>query len=410
MTQTSKLQLGAAYHPFHGEQLENPYPFYAVMRKQEPITYSPEVGAWLVSRYSDLRLILSQPDVFSSRDLTRPLAALDPAAIEILRQGYPMVPSAANSDGLNHQRFRAPYIKALAPSRIAAHEGHIRTIANRLVDAIVNDGHAEIISQFAYPLPLEVILTIVGIPQERIADAKNWCRDLIALIFSPVSQEHQVECAKGMVAFQHYLAELIAERRRTPRADLISEMITYQIPGAQSLTTEELISALCGFLMAGHKTTVDLVGNGLALLLHPISQWQMLCTHPELISSTVDEILRYDCPVQALYRTTTREATVGGVTLAAGTQVLLVFGSANRDEVQFPNAGVFEMQRTPNRHLAFGYASHFCVGASLARLEGRIAFEILTQRLPNMRLLPNQRLAHAPVLAFRGYQQLEIEW
>ncbi len=219
-----------------------------------------------------------------------------------------------------------------------------------------------------------------------------------------------MECAKGLVAFQHYIAELIEERRKEPQVDAISEMVHSQVPGAEPLSMNELVSALCGLVMAGHKTTVDLIGNGLALLLNPVSRWQKLCMHPELISTTIEEIMRYDCPVQALSRTTTCEVTVGGVTLPAGTQVLLVFGSANRDEIQFPQAESFDMQRTPNRHLGFGYGIHFCVGAPLARLESRVAFEILAQRIPNMRLSPHQQLAHFPILAFRGYQRLEVEW
>jgi cytochrome P450 len=411
MSEAIQMSLGADYHPFLPEQLENPFPFYELLRQEEPIAFSPEIGAWLVTRYSDVRAVLSQHEIFSSGDIKRPMTTLAPATIAILQKGYyPMVPSAVNSDGLNHRRFREPYVKALVASRIAGYEQYIRDTCNHLVDLFINDGHVEVISQFAYPMTLEVILHFMGIPQERMADAKQWGSDLMTLICLPLSEERQLECAQGLVAFQHYIAELIAERRQAPREDLISEMISYQVPGAPPLATEELISALCGFLMAGQKTPIDMYGNGLALLLNPVTRWQTLCAQPEIIPSTVEEILRYDGPVQALSRTTTCAVTLGDISLPAGARMLVICGSGNRDEAQFPNAHEFDMRRAPTRHLAFGHGSHFCVGAPLARLMGHVVFAILAQRLLNMRLSPHQQLAHVPALQFRGYRRLEIEW
>jgi cytochrome P450 len=411
VTEAMSQQLGMAYHPFDHEQRENPYPFYELLRNEEPITYSPEVDAWLVTRYKDVRALLAQPDSFSSRDLKRPMSPITPATIEILKQGFfPMVPSAVNSDGLNHRRFREPYVKALVSSRVVTYEAYIRETFNRLVDTVIADRQAEVISQFAYPLTLEVVLHVMGIPQDRMADAKQWGSDLMTLICLPLPEDRQLECARGLVAFQLYIAELITERRSNPQADLITEMINYQVPGTEPLATEELVSALCGFLMAGQKTPIDLFGNGLALLLNPRSRWEQLCAEPDLIPTAVEEILRYDGPVQILTRTTTHEVTVDGVTLPAGARVMLVSGSANRDEAQFPNANSFDMSRAACPHMAFGHGSHFCVGVTLSRLMGRIVFETLGRRLPALRLAPDQQLAHVPALQFRGYQRLNVEW
>jgi len=217
-------------------------------------------------------------------------------------------------------------------------------------------------------------------------------------------------CAKTVVAFQHYIADVVNEQRKNPQDDMLGVHIAYQIPGADALSFEELIAMVCGFIMAGHRTTVDSLGNALALLLQPNSRWQRLSEHPELIPSAIEEVLRYDAPVQALFRTTTREVTLGGVPLPQGTRVLLLFGSANRDEDQFPAADSFDLQRQPNYHLGFGHGAHFCSGAPLARKEMRIALEVLTQRIPDMRLQSGQHLAHFPSLAFRGYQGLDVEW
>jgi len=410
VTQVNRKSLGEAYCPFSDEQREHPYAFYALLRQQEPITYSPEVASWLITRYKDIRSILAQPDLFSSRDVTRPVTNVTPATSKVLAQGYAMMPNAISSDGLNHQRFREPYVKAYAAARTIKHEGRVREAVNRLVDELMPARHADIITQFAYPLTLEVLLHTMGIPQERMADAKRWSKDLIAFLYSPLSEERQVECAHGLVAFQHYIASLIEERRKEPREDAISEMVHSQVAGAEPLSMNELVSALCGLVMAGHKTTIDLIGNGLVLMLNSREHWQKLGEHPELLPTTIEEILRYDSPVQALSRTTTDQVTIGDVTLPAGARLLLVFGAANLDEKQFPEAASFDMQRLPNRHLGFGYGIHFCVGAPLARLEGRVAFEVLTQRLPQMRLVPDQPLMHSSILAFRGYQRLEVEW
>jgi cytochrome P450 len=398
------------YHPLQAEQLADPYPLYEQMRAKEPITFSPEIGAWLITRYSDMRSVLSQPELFSSRDVKDPVTTLSPAALGVLMQGYPMLPISIDSDGLNHQRFRQPHLKGLAPARLAQYEDFIRALVNRLIDAFIDDGHAELLEQFAYPLPLEVIFRLFDIPQEHMAETKQWCMDLVDLLYADLTEERQVECARGVVAFQHYIADFVNEQRKAPKEDLIGAHITHQIPGADPLSLEELIAVVCGFIMAGHRTTVDLIGNGLALLLQPNTRWQELSAHPNLIRSAVEEILRYDAPVHALFRTTTQEVTLNGVSLPQGARLLLLFGSANRDAEQFPNADVFDMGRHPNQHLGFSYGPHFCAGAPLARMEVRIAFEVLTQRIPNLRLKPDQQLVRNPVLAFRGYKRLEAEW
>jgi cytochrome P450 len=182
------------------------------------------------------------------------------------------------------------------------------------------------------------------------------------------------------------------------------------MPGEEPLSEAELIHTIAGVIVAGYTTTTNLIGNGLVLLLEEPTRWQTLCEHPDLIPSTVEEILRYQDPVPGLSRTTTREVTVGGVVMPARTKLFLLYSSANRDETQFPFADQFDMQRRPNRHLTFGYGEHFCVGAPLGRLEGRIAFEMLTQRLPGMRLVANQKLSHVPNLIHYGYQRVEVQW
>ena len=229
------------------------------------------------------------------------------------------------------------------------------------------------------------------------------------LVNSPLPGEQQVEYARDFVRFQHYFIHLVNERRGAPRENLISDLLETP-PGEKPFDDTQFANLLTSMVIAGHETTTQLIGNGLALLLEHPERWQMLCAHPERIPQTIEEILRYESPVPAFFRTTTREVTVAGIKFPAETLLMVVFGSANRDETQFPQADQFDMQRSPNRHLAFGYGIHFCVGAFLARTQGQIALETLCQRLPNLRLAPQQTLSHSPILRQRGFTRLDVVW
>ena len=306
-------------------------------------------------------------------------------------------------------RFRVPLVKAFAPARIRAIEPFVHEVANRLVDSFIHDGRAEIISQFAYPLALEVVFSLLGIPRQDIEQTRQWSQDWLTIMSIQLDEERQVACARSTVAFQHYLAALLAERRENPRDDLISALSLFCVPDEEPLSETELVILLQGLILAGHESTTNMIGTGLLLLLEEPTRWRTLCEHPEYIPQTVEEILRFDAPIQMFARTTTREVTIDGVTLPEDTSLLLIYGSGNRDEEAFVGADEFQLQRASNRHLAFGHGVHFCVGAALARLEGRVAFEVLCQRLPHLRLVPGQALTHIPTLLFRGYERLEVE-
>ena len=409
MSQTHEGSLGAFYHPLHGEQLENPYPFYARARKEEPIFFSPDLNTWVVTRYDDVLSILNQPDIFSSKDALRPVVTFSPAVFAELSKGYRLVPNVVDSDGKEHARFRNAVAQAFAPKRVKQLEPFIKEVVTSLIDAFINDHKAELISQLAYPLPLEVALFLIGVPKEDMAFTKKLSDRTSMLVNSPLPEEQQVECARDFVTFQHYFIGLVNERRSAPREDLISDLLETPA-GERPFDDTQFANLLTSMVIAGHETTTQLIGNGLALLLEHPERWQTLCAHPERIPQAIEEILRYDAPVHAFFRTTTREVTVGGITFPAETLLMVVFGSANRDETRFPRADQFDMQRSPNRHLAFGYGIHFCIGAPLAREQGQIALETLCQRLPNLRLAPEQTLSHAPVLRQRGYRRLDVAW
>ena len=355
-------------------------------------------------------IFCSSPETFSSCDTLTSPTTFYPRTLEELIKGYLPVPIVLNTDGAEHTRLRLPLMKAFAPARIRAIEPFIRDVATTLVDAFIDAQHAEIISQFAYPLALEVVLTLLGIPRHDIAQTRQWSHDWLTIMSTQLEEEQQVACARSTVAFQHYLACMIAERREAPQDDLISALLYANIPGQEPLTENELVITLQGLILAGHESTTNMIGTGLLLLLERPEYWQRLCEHPTYIPSAVEEILRFDAPIQMFARTTTREVTISGVTLPEDASLLLLYGSGNRDEKVFPHAQEFQLERASNHHLAFGHGVHFCVGAALARLEGKIAFEVLCERIPHLTLIPEQILTHIPTLLFRGYERLEVAW
>jgi cytochrome P450 len=399
---------------FSFEQVHSsdPYPLYTLARKEEPIFFSPQIGAWVVMRYSDVRSILLQPEIFSSKDALGPVLDYPPEVYAILSTGYPLGPHTVTCDGTEHMRFRTPLNTSFAPSKIKAMEPAIRTTANRLVDEMLKENEGDLIAHFARPLPLEVIFLLLGLPKKDIAQCKRWIDDFDAITSMPLPPPlgRQIECAKSAVALQHYFAARIEERRQYPGDDVISHFLTIRYGNEKPLSDAEIVNALMAALIAGHETTIDMLGNGLCLLLSQPEHWQMLREHPELIPNAVEEILRYDTSVQTFFRTALKATEIGGVQIPEGALVLLAYGSANRDEAQFPEADQFDITRAPNRHIAFGQGVHFCAGAPLARLEGRIALEVLSQRLPHLRLKPNQIYMRRPSRILRGYRALLAVW
>lgn len=410
MSETKKPSPGELYHPFAADQLENPYPLYQSLRRDEPIAYNPRLQAWVVSKYSDLRSIASQPESFSSREVSNPLDVLSPAVRQILLEGYPVLPTSMNSDGVTHQRFREPHRQALSSVRMQQYDSYIRLLANSLVDSFIEDQEGDLIEQFTSPLPFKVILHVLGIPEADMSKLKQWSEDQVSLFDESLSEEAKIECARNVVAYRHYLAAYISRRSRDPGDDLIGVHITHEIPGTEPLSLAELVSLVAELTTIGHQTTADLIGNTFFLLLQDRSRWEQLCLEPALIPSAVEESLRYESPIPCLYRTTTREVTIDHITMPAGAKVLLLFASANRDEAFFSFAETFQLARNPNRHLAFGFGVHSCPGAPLARLEARIALEVVCKRLPTLHLLPDQSFAHLPALTLRGLQRLKVRW
>ncbi|MBM4267064.1 MAG: cytochrome P450 [Deltaproteobacteria bacterium] len=398
------------YAPLSPEHLRDPYPLFQRAHREAPVFFSPAFQLWIVTRYDDIWTVLKDPERFSSAASTTVGTEVPQEVRAVLSEGYGEVDTLVTNDPPAHTRFRSLVNKAFTPRRVAEREEHIREIAGRLVDGFAGDGQADLVARFAVPLPLTVIAEILGVPTSDLATFKRWSDDITARLM-PLPLERQVECARSLVEFQHYVSGMLDERERDPRDDMLTDLLNARIAGVEPLTRAEMLSMLQQILVAGNETTTSLIGNMVALYAYRPDEWRAIGADPSLAPAVVEEVLRLESPVQGLFRTTTEEVELGGATLPKGAHLQLLYGAANRDEAHFPESDELRPGR-PNgaAHLAFGGGVHFCLGAALARLEGRIALETLTRRLPEIRLDPIRPSVRRPHFFLRGFEQLWITW
>lgn len=404
-------KLGEAFNPFYGPQLENPYPFYARARREEPVFYSPLLKMWYVTRYDDIVTVLKDPVRFSSAQAVAVPLEYTPETQHAIQTSYLSAASLTNNDPPSHTIVRRMVHKAFTERQVADLEARIRAIAEDLLNQFAGEGRAEFIRQFSFPLPMRVILNVLGVPEDDMTKLKRWADDWIALVAAPLSPDQQAEVIGRLLESQDYWTRLIEERRERPRNDLLSDLVRASQEEETPVSLAQMISACAMLVLAGHETTTNLLGHCLYRLLTLPDQFRLVCEDPANIPRAIEETLRADTSVQALMRTTTEPVELGGAHLPKGAQLALLFASANHDEAYFTDADRFDLRRTdPKGHLAFGHGIHFCIGAPLARLEGRIALELLLQRLPGLRLAPNQQITYVVNPIHRGLKELQIEW
>jgi cytochrome P450 len=296
--------------------------------------------------------------------------------------------------------------KAFTPKRIAALRDHIETLVGTLLDEAAERGRFDVIHDLAEPLPAIVIAELLGVPASDHRQFREWSSALISGMASPSAAARAAATEAGQHLFG-YLADTISDRRRAPREDLISAMIQAQ-EERDALSDAELLATSNLLLLAGHETTTNLIGNGMLALLREPEQWRRLCDAPSLLPTAIEELLRFDGPVQATLRVALEDVVIDGHAIPAGALVLVSIGAANHDPAVFANPDELDLARDPNPHLAFGFGTHFCLGAPLARLEAQLAFEALTRRFPNLALVDDRAEYRAnPVL--RGLVRLEVE-
>lgn len=372
---------------YSAEYAADPHAVHAALRATGPVhrIESPSgVRSFLVVDYEHARAALNDPRL--SKDLTRLSKDLRSAAPE-LSERYESggIISASNMlmvDPPDHTRLRRLVSKAFTPRRVQGLAPRIQQITDELIDAMEPKGRADLIDEFAFPLPIIVICELLGVPADRRADLREWSNVFI----TPAITEEMRERHRAVnQATLEYFAELIAERRAAPRDDLISALVTAR--DDDKLSEQELLSTLVLLMIAGHETTVNLIGNGMAALLRHPDQMRLLRSRPDLMPSAIEEFLRYESPVQhGTLRIAAEDMEIAGTPIPRGSVVQVCIGAADRDPAVFPAPDRLDITRADNRHLAFGHGIHFCLGAPLARLEGRIAFSTLLTRLPGIAL------------------------
>jgi cytochrome P450 len=403
--------LPSQFHPLAPATVENPYPFYRAMREHAPVYQVPGAGFFIISRYADILDALNNEEVFSSRQPPGVNINMPPEVMEIYAKGFPPVDTLLTNDPPAHTRYRVLVTKAFSARRVATLEPKVRDLATELVDRFARAGKVELMHQFAVGLPLTVIADALGVPREDMDKFKRWSDDSVAPLGGMISAQRQIECTRSIVEFQHYFAARLEERRAAPRDDLLTDLLSARLEGTAPLNLSELLSILQQLLVAGNETTTNLIGSAMLLLLQHPAQMRELIDEPALIPNFVEEALRMESPVQGLFRVTKEDAELGGLVIPKMSRVVVMYASGNRDDAQFPEADRFDLRRANARtHLAFGQGVHFCIGAALARLEARIAFETLLARLKNLRLAAGNDFTHTPSFILRGLKALQLEF
>lgn len=384
----------------------NPFGFYARLRATAPVYRAALPGrqaAWLVTRYDDVAAILKD-----DRLVKDPLnVRADDRAKQPWVPGFlkPLARNMLDVDGADHARLRGLVHQAFTPRLIEQLRGRIQTLADGLLNAAPATGQLDLIHDYALPLPITIISDLLGVPEADRRQFHGWSQRIVSV----TSARDLPAALPAMWLFMRFLRRLCALRRADPQDDLLTALLRAEEAG-DAFSEDELLAMITLLLIAGHETTVNLIGNGTLALLENPDQLALLRENPALSKSAVEELLRFTSPVEIATERYAREPiTIAGTTIPRGEQVLAVLASANRDEQQFTQPGLLDLTRTQNRHLALGQGIHYCLGAPLARLEGQIAFNTLLRRAPNLRLtVPAESLRWRRGLFLRGLEQLPL--
>ena len=371
------------FNPFVPSYRRNPYLQLDRLRAAEPVHRSDALQAWILTRYDDVLRVLRDHDTFSSD--ARQAGGQIAAALQEQRANSPLgdTRSVLASDPPEHTFLRGIVNRAFTPRSVELLRPRMEEIVASLLDELPDTGEWDLMDGLAQPLPVIVIAELLGIPSEDRAQFKVWSQHIALTTDIMQSQESIESIRQATSELVEYFGGFIEDRRRQPREDLISALVAAETEGRR-LTGAEVLAFAILLLVAGNETTTNLIGSGMrTLLAHPEAA-AALRAQPERIPAAIEEMLRYDSPVQGIVRFATREVEVGDKTLRKGDVIMGMTGAANRDPDQFPNPTAFDLDRGDTRHLAFGMGIHYCVGAPLARVEGAIAFRALLERWPSI--------------------------
>jgi pimeloyl-[acyl-carrier protein] synthase len=396
------------FDPLSPEVHADPYPHYAMLHENAPVLFLPQYGAWYVTSYEGVTVV--SKDARFGRNILKVMTLEELGWTEAPENIDPLNAMRSSwmlsNDPPEHTHLRTVVHKAFTPRMVE----HLRDRAQEITDDLIAkaraNGGMDFIAEFAFVLPIAMIAGVLGVAAEDAALLRRWSTRLIDGMDLGETPERLQQGSEAALEITAYIREMIAERRKHPTDDLIGALVALAAEG-DKLTEDDIISICTLLLFAGYETTINLLGNGmLALLRHP-DQWEKLKADPSLVKPAVEELLRYDSPVQMNWRWVMEDTELAGQQLKRGQGIFAVFGAANRDPARFPNPSTLDITREPNPHIAFGSGIHFCLGAPLARMEGQIAFATLARRLPNLKLVDEQP-AYRNMRIFRGLEALPV--
>jgi cytochrome P450 len=413
----------------------DPYPFYKQLREHDPVHWDEEMGFWVLTRFDDIASLYTDDRFSRAQGLMRNFERLSKDDQRIARPVYHSFSKTVfYADPPYHTHLRGLMNHAFTPRRVELLRPYIQQIVDELLAAAQSDGGMDIIPAVAYPLPVMVIAELLGLPPADRAHFKQWSDDLFAILGTVRHKPQHLlnRAAQSLAGMTEYIRKLSQKRREDPQDDLLSALLLAtdddsdfhahhhdaamahasgelmrERPADSTLSEEELVANINILLSTGHETTTHLIGNGLLAFLQYPDQKQKIYERPALLSAAIDEILRYDNPVQITYRSALEDAEINGKAIHAGDLVNTIIGSANRDPNRFIDPDRFDITRSEGRHLGFGLGVHFCIGAPLVRLEAEVAFETILRRFPNLRLATDElQWQEHPI--FRGLKSLPV--
>ncbi len=388
------------FNPLSPEVTANPYPYYTELRNKAPVIWLEPFQSWALSRYADVDFALRNPQVFSSSVFTaEALGDLNPV---------PEVPWILDMNPPDHTRLRKLANKGFTPRLIRTLEPRVQAIIQELLQPLRGQSESDLVSTFSGPLPTIVIAEMLGVELERRDDFKVWSDDIVRATSRPTDEAERTEVRESLAGLRAYFEQMIEHRRASPGADVISALVQAE-EERDMLSAAEILALAVLLLVAGNETTTNLLGNAVLTLLNHPDELAKVRVDRSLVPALVEEVLRYNSPVQVIFRRTAQEVELEGGKIPAGQNVFLLLGSANRDERQFPEPDRFDIARNPQDHVAFGYGIHYCLGAPLARLEGRNALQALLFDCPPFRLAVEQ-VAPIASLIVRGPQTLPLRF
>lgn len=403
---------GTGHHGYSPFEMDDPFGAYAKLRSEHPVMYDERIGYWIVSRWADVRAVFEDWETFSSENAQAPVRERGPEASRIMNEGgftaYSGLSARVPPD---HTRIRAIAQRAFTPRRFKALEPAIRENTRAALRAMLEspDRTGDFLMDVAYAIPTVTILTLLGVDPAMVPTYKRWSDSRAAMTWGDLSDDEQVPHARNLVEYWQEMQRLVAEAHERGGDDLVADLVEAQDAGAE-ISDHEIASLCYSLLFAGHETTTTLIANSIRVLLSHREAWDAIVADPARIPSAIDEVLRYSGSIVAWRRKATRDAEIGGTPIPAGANLLLLMGSANRDEGVFAHPEQFDIDRTDARnHMSFGFGIHYCLGNMLAKLQDRIVLEETIAAVPSLRLTDGP-IGFRENLSFRVPTSVPVTW